>query len=111
MADARQAVSFAADGRKTIKALGGAAVPYRRNEWNELTITVQDNHLIHQPNGITVVDVTDDDARLAAKAGVLALQLHKGAPQQVEFKDLQLKRLPGLGAVASGAATGSGPSP
>ena len=81
MADARQAVSFAADGRKTIKALGGAAVPYRRNEWNELTITVQDNHLIHQLNGITVVDVTDDDARLAAKAGVLALQLHKGAPQ------------------------------
>ena len=36
------------------------------------------------------IDVTDETA-VGAKKGILALQLHAGAPMKVEFKDLVLK--------------------
>ena len=55
-------------------------------------IIAKGNHLEHFINGKKTVDVTDQDEK-GAKEGVLALQMHAGAPMIVEFKDITLKSL------------------
>jgi hypothetical protein len=59
-------------------------------EWNEYVIKAKGGHLEHFINGKQTVDVTDETA-VGAKSGVLALQLHAGAPMTVQFKDIILK--------------------
>ena len=62
------------------------------SEWNELTITAIGDRQIHQVNGITTMDLTDNHPE-AKRKGIIALQLHKGPPMKAEFKDIKLKRL------------------
>ncbi|MDB4338479.1 DUF1080 domain-containing protein [Rubripirellula sp.] len=64
------------------------------SEWNELTITAVGNRQIHQVNGVTTMDLTDNHPE-AKQKGILALQLHAGAPMTVEFKDIGLRQLKG----------------
>ena len=59
-------------------------------EWNDYKIVARGNRLKHYINGRQTVDVTDESA-VGAKKGVLALQLHAGAPMTVQFKDVILK--------------------
>ena len=62
------------------------------SEWNELTITAIGDRQIHQVNGVTTMDLTDNHPE-AKREGIIALQLHKGPPMKAEFKDIKLKRL------------------
>ena len=62
----------------------------RPAEWNEYVIKAKGGHLQHFINGKQTVDVTDETAA-GAKSGILALQLHAGAPMTVQFKDIVLK--------------------
>lgn len=55
--------------------------------WNEYRIVVRGSRLQHFINGKLTVEVTDETAE-GAKSGILALQLHQGAPMKVEFKDI-----------------------
>jgi Domain of Unknown Function (DUF1080) len=55
--------------------------------WNEYRIVAKGNHLQHFINGKLTVEVTDETAE-GAKSGILALQLHQGAPMKVQFKDI-----------------------
>jgi hypothetical protein len=66
----------------------------KNEDWNEYVITAQGNHMVQEINGKTTVDVTDNDEKNRAMSGILAFQLHVGAPMKVEFKDVMLKRLP-----------------
>ena len=59
-------------------------------DWNDYKIVAKGNRLKHFINGRQTVDVTDETT-VAAKKGVLALQLHAGKPMTVQFKDLLLK--------------------
>ncbi len=59
-------------------------------DWNEYRVVAHGGHLQHFINGKQTVDVTDETA-VGAKTGVLALQLHAGAPMTVQFKDIVLK--------------------
>lgn len=61
-------------------------------DWNEYKIIAKGGHLQHFINGKQTVDVTDTTA-VGAKSGILALQIHAGAPMTVQFKDLVLKDL------------------
>ncbi len=60
-----------------------------KDGWNEYKIVAEGNHVQHFINGKLTVDVTDETAE-APKAGVIALQMHKGPPMQVQFKDIVL---------------------
>jgi hypothetical protein len=62
----------------------------KQADWNEYKIVAKGNHLQHFINGKQTVDVTDETAE-GAKKGVLALQIHQGAPFTVQFKDIVLK--------------------
>lgn len=67
---------------------------YKKGEWNEIVIIAKGNHVQHFLNGTLTADVTDNDAEKAPKSGVIALQLHKGPPMTIQFKDVKLKMLP-----------------
>ena len=64
------------------------------SQWNEYTIIAQGNRLQHFINGQPTSELIDHDATKRAMEGLLAIQLHRGNPNSVEIKDLQLKVLP-----------------
>lgn len=64
----------------------------KQADWNEYKVVAKGNHLQHFINGKQTIDVTDETAE-GAKKGVLALQIHAGAPFTVQFKDIILKEL------------------
>lgn len=65
----------------------------KKEDWNEYHVIARGNHFVHKINGLTTVDVVDEDAKNRAMSGLLALQLHAGPPMTVSFKDIELKRL------------------
>ena len=65
----------------------------KKGDWNEYVITARGNHITQSINGVTTVDVTDNDKAKAARDGVIALQIHTGPPMTVQFKDITLKEL------------------
>jgi len=66
----------------------------RVDDWNDVVIRAEGNHVRHWLNGRLILDFTDADPKLALTKGVLALQLHGGAPMWAEFRDIRLKTLP-----------------
>jgi len=74
-----------------------------QKDWNEYTIIAQGNHIVHYLNGYQTIELIDNDRltdpndpkdhKGAARAGLLALQIHIGTPMLVEFKDIRIKHL------------------
>jgi hypothetical protein len=69
---------------------------FRLDDWNEVRIVAQGDRLRHFMNGTLTLDFTDDPD-LAMREGIVALQLHAGAPMWVEFKDIAVRDLPAGG--------------
>ena len=65
---------------------------FRLDDWNDVVIVAKDNRIRHYLNGRLILDFTDDP-ELALLDGILALQLHAGAPMWVEFNDIRIKSL------------------
>lgn len=101
-----QRVVVGADGKpRVVGEVGDKDQTLVDNEWNELTIIAVGNRQIHQVNGVTTMDLTDNHPE-AKRNGILALQLHAGAPMTVEFKEIELRHLKGKDAKAAiGAVT------
>jgi hypothetical protein len=68
----------------------GYAEAFRVDDWNDVRIVATGNRIRHFLNGREILDFTDDDAH-ALREGILALQLHAGAPMWVEFRDLTVR--------------------
>ena len=64
---------------------------FKLDDWNEVVIIAKGNHIQHYLNNRLILDCTDKDPQLAAREGILALQLHAGKPFWVEFKNLRIK--------------------
>ncbi|MCA9259233.1 MAG: DUF1080 domain-containing protein, partial [Planctomycetales bacterium] len=82
------------EGKQTIEELMDAeafAKVMRLDEWNDVVIIAEGSHIRHYLNGQLILDFTDADPDLALLDGVLALQLHAGAPMWAEFKDIRIK--------------------
>lgn len=62
--------------------------------WVESAIIARGNHLVHQIDGRTMIEATDNDINKRSLAGLLALQMHGGDPMTVRFKNIRLKTLP-----------------
>ena len=61
----------------------------RHGDWNSYEVFAQGSRMRLTFNGVETIDLSDDKA----KDGVIALQLHAGAPMRVEFRNLRLKVL------------------
>lgn len=66
----------------------------RLDDWNDVIIRAEGNHIRHWLNGRQVLDFTDNAPQFALTKGIVALQLHAGVPMWTEFRDIRLKRLP-----------------
>lgn len=89
---------WGADGKKTVQATLIDEPEFKKlfhlDDWNDVVIIAQGNHIQHYLNNRLILDFTDDDPQLALRDGILALQLHGGKPMWAEFKDIRLKELP-----------------
>ena len=65
----------------------------KTNGWNDYVVIAKGNHLQQWINGKQTIDVTDEQEAKAAKAGILALQLHAGPAMKVQFKNIRIKKL------------------
>ena len=88
---------WTADGKKEVKETFVTQEAFdklmRLDDWNDVVIIAKGKNVKHYLNGQLVVDFTDEDPKLAQSEGVLALQLHAGAPMWVEFKNIRLKQI------------------
>lgn len=65
---------------------------YRQNEWNEMVVKCQDNHIQIWLNGYQTVDYTEEDDTIPKK-GIIGFQLHAGAPTEVRYRNIKLTEL------------------
>jgi len=63
----------------------------RHQDWNTVEVMAEGNRIRVFLNGTMTIDTTDDKAR----DGVIAIQLHRGVPMQVEVRSILVKPLGG----------------
>ncbi len=98
-----------ADGRREeSSSLGepaGLQAAVKSGDWNVYRVLARGPRLVHEINGVRMIDVVDEEAGRARDRGVFALQLHQGPPMEARFRNLRLKRLtPAAPAAAAEAA-------
>lgn len=98
LAERTQKVEIASDGKKTVAKEPTVdnkefLASVKKEDWNTMEVTAKGQHLVQKINGLTTIDVTDNQVGKARESGILALQLHAGPPMTVQFKDIQLKKL------------------
>ena len=85
------------DGKKVVKSklidAEGFKELFKLNDWNDVIIIAKGSRIRHYMNGRLIMDCTDDHPEYAKSSGVLAFQLHAGAPMWVEFKNIRFKDL------------------
>jgi hypothetical protein len=81
----RDATSFAdaAELQKSINA----------NDWNDYIVVARGPRLRHKINGKLMSETLDRERGKRAEYGVLALQVHRGPPMTVWFKNIRLEKL------------------
>jgi hypothetical protein len=62
----------------------------KRTDWNDYEIKADDRRIILSLNGVRLVDYIETDATIARR-GLIALQIHKGRPMEVRFRNIRLK--------------------
>ncbi len=89
--------SWDKEGKKVIKSdlidQAAFAKLYKLDDWNDVVIIAQGNHIQHYLNNRLILDFTDNHPELALKEGILALQLHAGKPMFAEFKNIRIRDL------------------
>ena len=63
-------------------------------KWNEYRVLAEGNRIRQWINGHPTADFIDMNQNKQTFEGVLALQVHKGPPMKVEFKEIRIKHLP-----------------
>lgn len=90
-----QTLRIGADGAKETSRFADEdelARHINANEWNEYHIIARGNHFVAHLNGNKMHDVVDNGPEARAN-GILAFQLHAGAPMRIRFTDIMLKPL------------------
>jgi len=67
---------------------------FESGKWHEYRILAEGNRLRQWINGHPTADLMDMDEKARETEGILALQVHKGPPMKVEFKEMRIKHLP-----------------
>jgi type 1 glutamine amidotransferase len=96
LANRGERVVIQPDGKKEVVGSTGKSdeieAAIKKGDWNDYVVIAKGNHLQHFINGHQTVDVIDQQSDKAAKTGVIALQIHRGEPMLVQFKNLKIKQ-------------------
>jgi hypothetical protein len=91
-----QKVVIAKDGSKQTISIGDPAELLRKvkqGDWNTYRILARGAELTLEINGVVMCQAIDRQEGLAAKDGVIALQMHPGPPMKVQFRNLRIRLL------------------
>lgn len=66
---------------------------FKPNDWNDLVIRCQREHIQIWVNGLQTVDYTETDLKIPRR-GIIGLQIHGGEPAEAWYKDVRIKELP-----------------
>ncbi|MCB1231809.1 MAG: DUF1080 domain-containing protein [Verrucomicrobiae bacterium] len=66
----------------------------KSQDWNHYEVIAKGNTITCKINGTVMSEITDEDTDTRRRAGLLALQLHHGPAMKVQFRNIELKRLP-----------------
>ncbi len=97
MAMRGERVVIARDGAREVTSLGDSKEllkSVRLHEWNSYRILARGPEITLEINGVVMAEAIDRQERLAAKEGVIALQMHPGPPMKIQFRNLRIKLLP-----------------
>jgi len=97
LASFNESVEIAANGEgtgDTISVGMNVLKLVRREDWNDYTIVANGERLTLKINGAVTAVVHDREIAHRDLSGLLALQLHSGPAQKIEFRNIRLKRLP-----------------
>lgn len=86
-----------AQGNRTEEELKDVSTPpedFNPEEWNIYHISAIGNKISIRINDTLISEVIDNETAERDLQGLLALQLHAGPSMKVQFKDIQIKRLP-----------------
>ncbi len=89
LADGWWGVLYEENGRGILYKPDPQKLRVNRTGWNEYEIMADGDHLQTRLNGLVILDIRDTQAA----EGIFALQVHKGPPMEVRFKDLLVKEL------------------
>lgn len=64
-----------------------------KDGWNELVVRCEGPRIQIWVNGLQTVDYTEAEPDIARK-GILAVQIHSGAPAEAAYKDIWVRKLP-----------------
>lgn len=85
------------DGKKIVKKdlidQAGWEKLFKLDDWNDVIIIGKGKQIQHYMNGTLILDFTDNHPELALKTGILAVQLHAGAPMWAEFKNIRIREI------------------
>ena len=90
-----QRVHLTADGGRSVEQFADEnelGRHIRPGEWNRYHVVAVGNRLMTLINGQLMHEVIDD-APQARDSGIIAFQLHTGAPMTLRFTDIRIKRL------------------
>ena len=87
------------DDKKWLTGLNPAPA-IKLDEWNTFEVIAIGNKLVHKVNGEVYTVAIDHNEEGRDLKGVLAFQIHKGPAMRVQFKDIELKRLPSGGVLS-----------
>ena len=88
--------TIAKDGKRDEKELAAVAELAKKikdSDWNAYEIIAIGSKIALKLNDELMCEVQDNDAKLACKKGVIALQMHQGPPMKVQFRNLRIKVL------------------
>ena len=98
LAERGQIVAIDAEGKKSVVGSAGdqdaLIALVSPKDWNRYRVVAKGNVVQHFINDALMSEVQDGEASKAAKSGKIAFQIHVGEPMTVQFKDVQLKKLP-----------------
>lgn len=60
--------------------------------WNEYTVTARGDQITLDLNGVRTVDYREEQPGID-RTGIIALQVHAGAPMEVQFRDIRIQEL------------------
>ncbi len=89
-----QTVVIDPDGKKKTTALGDSAELQKHiNQpgWNKYRVIARGSEITLEINGVVMCQATDHQSGLAARSGVIALQMHPGPPMKVQFRNLRIR--------------------
>ena len=65
----------------------------KMGEWNSYTVIARGPNITLKINDVVMCQVRDQQSGLAAKDGIIALQMHPGPPMKIQFKNIRIKLL------------------